>query len=405
MAVRRRARSSSRPAPDGLGGGSIGSHQETDFATRDSPNRAGQYVIVLSGACRLDSGTQAFRLSCVFVLPGDGPVSGLLGRTALSAPASVSRARDCMNAAASAFTTVLQQVGLTPDQFGSVNFVGVDPIVASPHRIRAAIAAALAAHAAGIVAIWRLRAGRDQAVRVDVRRAVVPGLLPLNYLSQNGYLLGWQARKRVPNFFPTKDGRRFYVLHAIDYPQLLLRTLDFLDCSNSEEALARVIARWNADDLEEALAEQKLVGGIARSKDEWAAHPQGRWLATQPVVAIEKIGESAPEPFEPAPRPLTGIRVLDMGHVLAGPTAARTLAEQGADVLRISSPGNPDPNIQLMDTGFGKRSAFIDLIGLMTSIDLEILHVKRTSSRSRGVRVPSTVVGSPPTSWRRFDQA
>ena len=266
-----------------------------------------------------------------------------------------------MNAATSAFKAVLDQIGLTSDQFGSVVSVGEDPIVASPHRIGAANAAALAAHAAGIAAIWRLRTGRDQEIRVDVRRAVIPGLLPLNYLSQNGYLLGWQARKRVPNFFPTKDDRRFYLLHAIDYPQLLLRTLDFLDCSNSEGALTKVIARWNADELEEALAEQKLVGGIARSKEEWAAHPQGRWLAAQPAVAIEKIGESTPEPFGPAPRPLTGIRVLDMGHVLAGPTAARTLAEQGADVLRISSPVNPDPSIQLMDTGFGKRSAFIDL--------------------------------------------
>ncbi len=267
-----------------------------------------------------------------------------------------------MIAAASAFTSILDQIGLSPEQFGgSVDIAGEDPIVASPHRIGAGNAAALAAHAAGIAAIWRLRTGREQAIRVDLRRAVIPGLLPMNYVSQNGYALGWRARKRVPNFFPTKDGRRFYLLHAMDYPQLLLRTLEFLDCSDAEASIAKVIAQWNAGELEEALAERKLVGGIARSRAEWAEHPQGRWLAAQPAVAIEKIGESEPEPFGPAQRPLSGIRVLDMGHVLAGPTAARTLAEQGADVLRISSPGNPDPNIQLMDTGFGKRSAYIDL--------------------------------------------
>ena len=234
-------------------------------------------------------------------------------------------------------------------------------MVSDSEPIGAANAAALGAHAAGIAAIWQMRTEREQQIRVDLQRAVVPGLLPLNYLSQNGYLLGWQARKRAPNFFPTKDDRRFFLLHSMEYPQLLLRTLDFLDCSNSEEAIAKVIARWNADELEAVIAEQKLVGGIARSKEEWASHPQGQWLAMQPAVAIEKIGESAPEPFGPAQRPLTGIRVLDMGHVLAGPTAARTLAEQGADVLRISSPSNPDPNIQVMDAGFGKRSAYVDL--------------------------------------------
>jgi len=236
----------------------------------------------------------------------------------------------------------------------------------------AANAAALAAHAAGIATIWRMRFGREQQIRIDLKRAVVPGLLPLNVLTQNGRSLGWRSRKRAPNFFETKDGRHVYLVHAPDYPDLLLRTLEFLDCSNAEEAIAKVIRRWEADELEAALAAEKLVGAIARSRAEWAAHPQGAWLAQQPAVAIEKIGESAPEPFGPAPRPLSGVRVVDMGHVLAGPTAVRTLAEQGADVLRISAPNHPDPNIQLMDTGVGKRSAYLDL-----DLPDDVAHLRR----------------------------
>lgn len=260
------------------------------------------------------------------------------------------------------FERILAEIGLSRDDFGgSLEFAGEDPVVPSPHRLGAANAAALAAQAAGVACIWRMRTGREQHIRVDLRRAVVPGLSPLNALAQNGYSLGWRTRTRPANFFATRDDRRFYVLHTTDYPHFLLRILAFLDCADADESMAKAVARWNADELETALAEAKLVGGIARSREEWAAHPQGRWLASQPAVAIEKIGDGEPVAFSVAARPLSDIRVLDLGHVLAGPTAARTLAEQGADVLRISSPEYPDPNVQLMDTGAGKRSAYLDL--------------------------------------------
>ena len=60
-------------------------------------------------------------------------------------------------------------------------------------------------------------------------------------------------------------------------------------------------------------------------------------------------------------RPLEGLRVLDLTRVLAGPTCARTLAEHGADVLRIGTLKWPDNEAMMRDTGFGKRSAALDL--------------------------------------------
>jgi crotonobetainyl-CoA:carnitine CoA-transferase CaiB-like acyl-CoA transferase len=48
-------------------------------------------------------------------------------------------------------------------------------------------------------------------------------------------------------------------------------------------------------------------------------------------------------------------------RVLAGPTAARTLAEHGANVLRIGASNLPNNERHIMDTGHGKRSTVLDL--------------------------------------------
>ena len=48
-------------------------------------------------------------------------------------------------------------------------------------------------------------------------------------------------------------------------------------------------------------------------------------------------GASAPQ------GPLAGLKVLELGQLIAGPFAAKTLADFGADVIKIESPGAGDP--------------------------------------------------------------
>src|SRR5476649_2108552 len=100
---------------------------------------------------------------------------------------------------------------------------------------------------------------------------------------------------------------------------------------------------------------------MMRSHQEWLASPHARALAELPLISIEKIGEAGPKPWPSGDRPLSGLRVLDLSRVIAGPVAGRTFAVHGADVLLISSPDLPVIPWLTIDTGRGKLTSFVDL--------------------------------------------
>ena len=53
---------------------------------------------------------------------------------------------------------------------------------------------------------------------------------------------------------------------------------------------------------------------------------------------------SIPAPPAPAAAgPLAGLKVLELGQLIAGPFAAKTLADFGAEVIKIEAPGSGDP--------------------------------------------------------------
>ncbi len=257
-----------------------------------------------------------------------------------------------------ALRTILPLAGWPSERAATVGFDGgADPVLPTPFRIGAAAAAALAATGLAAAELWELRGGRRQEVAVDLRQAVA-SLRSGHYLQIDGAAVSTE-RNPVMGVYPARNGRWCYI-HA-NFPNHRAAALRVLGVDEDREAVRRAVAKWDAQELEEAIIAANGAGGMVRSMAEWAAHPQAAAIKALPLLEILKIGDSPPEPLPDGERPLSGIRVLDLTRVLAGPTAARTLAEHGADVLKITARHLPNIGYQEFDTGHGKLSAHLDL--------------------------------------------
>lgn len=243
---------------------------------------------------------------------------------------------------------------------------GHDPVFSTRFRIGETCAAVLAGVGVAVSDIWELKTGRRQKASIDVRHAAA-ALKSSRYMQTpdaNGafrLVVSPEHEKmlKITQPWPTKDGR--WVLPHFGLPNLRERVLKLLGCEPVPESVSKAVARWNALDLEAAIDEARACGAMVRSNDEWLGHPHGKALAAKPIVEIIKIGDSDPEPFPESDRPLGGIRVLDLTRILAGPIAARTLAENGADALMVTAERLPQIAEHVIDTSHGKRSCFLDL--------------------------------------------
>ncbi|HWX50384.1 MAG TPA: CoA transferase [Roseomonas sp.] len=261
--------------------------------------------------------------------------------------------------ALAALRGLLEGAGLPASLTAGAELPGEEPGLPSSFPIGRAAQASIAAAALAAAEIHRRRGGPAQRVRVPLRHALAE-FRSERYLRLDGdpppdpwdalaglYRCGDGGAVRLHTNFP----------HHRDGILALLGGLP-----PQREAVAAALQGWSAAAFEEAAAEAGLCVTMLRDFATWDAQPQGRALADQPPLLIERIGQAPPMPLPPAgARPLAGLRVLEMTRIIAGPVAGRCLAAHGAEVLHVSAGHLPSIASLNMDTGRGKRTARLDL--------------------------------------------
>lgn len=157
--------------------------------------------------------------------------------------------------------------------------------------------------------------------------------------------------------YQARDG--WIRLHT-NAPRHRVAALSVLGVPPEKERVASAVAQWEASALQDAVAQAGGCAAAMHSPEEWSKHPQGAAVMAEPLFHLEEASCPVSQWRPEVPRPLAGLRVLDLTRVLAGPVATRFLAGFGAQVLRIDPPEWDEPAV-VPEVTLGKRCARLNL--------------------------------------------
>ena len=248
--------------------------------------------------------------------------------------------------------------GLPNEALSHAVLTGSDPVLPSSFAVGTAAQSTIAAAALAACELGRARGQTRQKVSVDMQHAAreclgwfsLDGRVPEPWDKFSGLYRCADGWVRIhANFAHHRDGA--------------LRLLGLTSQSAERGDAERALLEWKALDFEQAAADEGLVVASFRSFDDWDKHAQGLAVAALPLMRFERIGNAPPRQWaalSEQERPLTGVRVLDLTRILAGPVCGRALAAYGADVMLVNAPHLP--NIEsIADTSRGKLSTHVDL--------------------------------------------
>ncbi len=253
---------------------------------------------------------------------------------------------------------VWRALGGDPGAQAALEVTGPARVLPSVFDVTGLATASVAAAATAAAAFQAARGGvAIPAVTVD-RRSACAAFFSEGLFSPEGWELPpiWDP---IAGDYPAADGwirlHTNYRNHRAAVERVLGRVSD-------RATAAERVAGWDAGDLETAVVEAGGCAAAMHTRAEWLASPAGTATATEPVARAEtRPGRVPAHLATPAALPYTGLRVLDLTRVIAGPVATRYLAGYGADVLRVDPRGFAEVPAVVPDVTAGKHCAALDL--------------------------------------------
>jgi hypothetical protein len=240
--------------------------------------------------------------------------------------------------------------------------------LASPLAVRDCAVASVAACLAAAAELAHARASRRPGIVLDT--AQVAAAVRGEGLLRDPAGRGIDGFAPLSRLWPAADG---WVRTHANYPwhrTALLAALGVAEGPDGEvqQRLAAAVAARPAVEVERLVYAAGGLAVAARTQAQWRAEDPG--LDGGPLVAVVPAGAGAPMP-PPGPLPASGLRVLDLTRVIAGPVGTRMLGALGADVLRVDDPNRPELALHAVDGVIGKASTVLDA---GTEPGREVLH-------------------------------
>jgi crotonobetainyl-CoA:carnitine CoA-transferase CaiB-like acyl-CoA transferase len=261
---------------------------------------------------------------------------------------------------------IWREAGGPPDALAGLTTTGPRQVLPSVFDVTGLAAGSIAAATLAAAEFHAARTGaRPRAVSVDSRAACAAFAAEALFTP-----VGWDRPEvwdPIAGNYQAQDAwvrlHTNYAYHRAAVEQVL--------GARDQEAVAAAVREWKAGELEAAVVGAGGCAAVMRTREQWLASPPGLATAGAPALSTTFKGLSprtSPASAAPAAHheaaavaPFSGIRVLDLTRVIAGPVATKFLAAYGADVLRVDPPGFQEVAAILPETTAGKRATALDL--------------------------------------------
>ncbi|TGO23410.1 hypothetical protein BPAE_0133g00080 [Botrytis paeoniae] len=184
-------------------------------------------------------------------------------------------------------------------------------------------------------------------------------------------------RRLSANLYETKKPGEYFHIHGSLEAGKTLNMIgleayrpDLTDYRECIDVIEKHVKQYTAAELEIMNAEINQAGVTALKWEDFKKTSHGQTLLNLPPWQLDRLQDDSPQcpfpevaPATPTSKPqvLSGIRVLELCRIIAGPAMGRTLAEYGAQVIKVTSPNLSDVPFFQVDGNTGKHTADIDL--------------------------------------------